>query len=378
MRAGSGNAALAAGLAAAAVLGWCVCCLGGGSAARALVTAGTVLTNPVQAVQAAQELLTAPPEPDSLPQSEPERDDPAPAEPPEESLPEPEPPPEPLPADWDEVRCQDIPAPAEAGAVVERSYEKGSGEPFFAVGAGSFKNDTNGTWSTAELAAAAAAGPPFSIDPDSEAPQVLIVHTHATECYRMNLGQWYDPALPTRSTDESRNMCLVGEAMAQVLRQAGIATLHDTTLHDYPDYNPAYDRSRKTVQEYLRQYPSIQVVLDVHRDAIEAGGVRYAPVADINGRRSAQVMLIVGADNGGTLPDCRKNLAFAAAWNNKMERLYPGLTRSALFRYSFYNQDLSVGSVLIEVGGHGNTLDQAVYAGRLAASALAELLRAGE
>ena len=131
------------------------------------------------------------------------------------------------------------------------------------------------------------------------------------------------------------------------------------------------------VQQYLAQYPSIKVVVDVHRDAIESeGGSRYAPVCTVGGRQAAQVMLICGCDNGGSvrLPNWRQNLRFAAAWERSMEQLYPGLTRPVLFSYRFYNQDLTTGSLLIEIGGHGNNLNEALYAGQLAAQALASAL----
>ena len=130
------------------------------------------------------------------------------------------------------------------------------------------------------------------------------------------------------------------------------------------------------VQQYLAQYPSIKVVLDVHRDAIEKeDGTRMAPVTEINGRKAAQVMLICGCDNGDTvsLPNWRQNLRFAAAWEGAMEGMYPGLTRPVLFSYRFYNQDLTTGSLLIEIGTHGNNLNEALYAGQLAANALASL-----
>ena len=118
------------------------------------------------------------------------------------------------------------------------------------------------------------------------------------------------------------------------------------------------------------------MVLDVHRDAIENdAGARMAPVVEINGRKAAQVMLICGCDNGSTvsLPNWRQNLRFAAAWESAMEGMYPGFTRPVLFSYRFYNQDLTTGSLLIEIGTHGNNLNEALYAGQLAANALVSL-----
>ena len=264
--------------------------------------------------------------------------------------------------------------PADAGAVIEKTYPQGSGSAYIPCGTGSIKNNTR--ISAAEAAKAAAGGLPFRIQPGSDQPQVLVMHTHATETYRPAAGLWYAPGDGARTTDRDRNMCAVGRVIADTLNAAGICTLHDETLNDYPSYTGSYANSRAVVQRYLEQYPSIKVVLDVHRDAIESGGARIAPVCQANGRQSAQVMLICGCDNGGSvrLPDWQQNLAFAAAWEQAMERRTPGLTRPVLFSYRFYNQDLTTGSLLIEVGGHGNTLNEALCAGQLAAQGLVDAL----
>ena len=211
---------------------------------------------------------------------------------------------------------------------------------------------------------------PFAVEWNSPDPQILIMHTHATEDYRLSAGLWYRPGDGSRTTDRDLNMCAVGRVMADTLNAAGLNTLHDETLNDYPSYTGSYANSRAVVQQYLSQYPSIKIVLDVHRDAIETeNGSRMAPVCTVNGRQAAQVMIICGCDNGTTvsLPNYRLNLRFAAAWENAMEGLYPGFTRPVLFSYRFYNQDLTPGSLLIEIGGHGNNLNEALYAGQLAA-----------
>ena len=265
--------------------------------------------------------------------------------------------------------------PADAGTVTEQQFGQGSGEKYIPCGAGSIKNNTRQT--AADIAAEAAQPLPFAIEKDSAAPQVLIMHTHATEDYRLSAGLWFTPGDGARSTDRSINMCAVGRVMADTLNAAGICTLHDETLNDYPSYTGSYENSRAVVQRYLAQYPSIKVVLDVHRDAIETeGGSRMAPVCTVDGRQAAQVMIICGCDNGGSvrLPGWRQNLRFAAAWERSMEGMYPGFTRPVLFSYRFYNQDLTTGSLLIEIGGHGNNLNEALYAGQLAANGLVQAL----
>lgn len=261
----------------------------------------------------------------------------------------------------------------DAGPILERQFGQGSGDGYLELGAGSIKNDTDRPDS--ELAAALQQPMPFTIDPDSDEPQILILHTHATETYQPWDTLLYDPTFTARTTDTSRNMCAVGQAMADVLNEAGIVTLHDTTLHDSPSYTESYARSAQTARKYLEEYPSLRVVLDVHRDAIESDGARVKPVAQVDGEATAQVMIIAGCDNGTTvqLPDWQQNLRFAAAWEEQMEQSWPGLTRPVLCGYRFYNQDVCPGALLIEIGGHANTLSEALRAGRLAARALADL-----
>lgn len=266
--------------------------------------------------------------------------------------------------------------PEGAGAVIEKNYPQGSGEKYVACGAGSIKNNTRQT--AADIAAEIQAPLPFGVEKDSPDPQILIMHTHATEDYRLSAGLWYSPGDGARTTDTNLNMCAVGRVMADTLNAAGLNTLHDETLNDYPSYTGSYENSRAVVQRYLAQYPSIKVVLDVHRDAIQRDdGTRVKPVADIGGMKAAQVMIICGADVDGNLPNFKQNLRFASRWQDKMESMFPGLTRPVLFDYRYYNQDLTTGSLLIEMGGHANTLEEAKYSGRLVGQALAALFAEG-
>lgn len=267
----------------------------------------------------------------------------------------------------------DTGAPDGTGSVIEQYYPNGTGDTYLPLESGTLRNMTS--VSNQEVEEAIAQGLPFSVECNSSEPQVLIMHTHATETYRPYEGLYYDLDSTARTTDTTLNVCAVGAIMAQVLNDAGIVTLHDTTLNDYPSYNDSYDNSHAVVEAYLAQYPSIKVVIDVHRDALGGDETWYAPVAELNGVQSAQVMIIAGCDNGDSiiLPNCMQNLAFAAAWQAEMESSYPGLTRSTMFNYKYYNQDLTTGSLLLEVGGHANTLNEALYAGQLAAQSLVAL-----
>lgn len=269
----------------------------------------------------------------------------------------------------------DGPIPDGMAPLLEAHYEQGAGAGYVSSGAATVRNSTD--LPDSEVAAEMMQTLPFQVELNSAEPQVLIMHTHTTETYELEEKNWCDPAFSARSTDLSVNMAAVGAEMAAQLNAAGVNTLHDTTLHDYPSYNGSYAKSNATVRSYLERYPSIKVVLDVHRDAIETeGGSRMAPVCTVDGRQAAQVMIICGCDNGGSvrLPGWRQNLRFAAAWERSMEGMYPGFTRPVLFSYRFYNQDLTTGSLLIEIGGHGNNLNEALYAGQLAANGLVQAL----
>lgn len=217
--------------------------------------------------------------------------------------------------------------------------------------------------------------PPYFTIEDTDEPQVLIMHTHTTESYVPFTGDYYDKTMSFRSTDNSQNMAVVGDRIASELEAAGIGVIHDATQHDYPSYNGAYDRSQKTVEQYLAEYPSIKIVLDVHRDAIASGDQVISAETEIDGKKAAQVMIISGCDDGTMgYPDYMKNLSFAAALQNQLEGDYPTLTRPILFDYRKYNQQLTTGSLLLEIGSHGNTLEQAAYTGELIGKSLGRLL----
>lgn len=266
---------------------------------------------------------------------------------------------------------------SQSGAVIPLCYESGTGDNYIDLPlGGQIRNVTS--LSADEIYAEALLVPEFGITlnaPEDE-PQILIMHTHTTESYQPDESGYYDPEYICRTTDSSRNMVAVGDAMARVFEERGIRTYHDTTVHDYPSYNGSYDRSRETVEELLQKYPSIKVVLDVHRDAIEReSGEIIAPTVNIGGKSCAQVMIICGCDDGTMgMPDCMKNLRTASLFEQHMESRYKGLTRPVLYDYRKYNQDLTTGSLLIEVGGHGNSLEQAVYAGELSARGIADAL----
>ncbi len=211
----------------------------------------------------------------------------------------------------------------------------------------------------------------------SDEPQVLIYHTHATEAFDPYGAGFYDTDYSFRSTDNSLNMVAVGDVITQILNEYGISTLHSDTLHDNPLYNGAYSRSAQTINAYLKDYPSIKVILDVHRDAMQdSSGALVKPVVNINGEDVAQIMIISTCDSGsGKDPSFFENLRFAAELQRTLEADYPGITRPTMFCDRNYNQELSPGALLIEIGAHGNTLDEAKRSAELLAKTLVKVLK---
>lgn len=218
---------------------------------------------------------------------------------------------------------------------------------------------------------------PVELDFSGDEPRILIIHTHATESYTQESGWEYTSSGNYRTLDENYNVLRVGEAMADILNEAGIPTLHDRTLHDYPSYNSSYDRALETIEYYVNQYPSIQMVIDVHRDAIEDSSGNQLPTsALVSGKPSAQVMLVMGTDEGGlTHPDWEDNLSWALKLQTQMDRLHPGLARPVSLRTQRFNQHATPGSILVEIGTAGDTLQSALTAGEAFAHMLAQTIQ---
>ena len=209
----------------------------------------------------------------------------------------------------------------------------------------------------------------------SELPQVLIYHTHTSESY-LPYGDSYDADYPIRSSDCTRNITAVGDAICEALAERGISSVHDCTVYDYPMFTGAYYRSAETMLELIEEYPSIKIAIDIHRDGIlnEDGSVT-APIAMIGGRNAAQFMIITGCDSPETdFPNYMQNFKLACLLQNCAEDAYPGLARPVLFDYRNYNQSLFDGNLLIEVGSQGNSLDEALYTGKLLGSVIADAI----
>lgn len=213
---------------------------------------------------------------------------------------------------------------------------------------------------------------------DRSQPLVLIYHTHTTESYEMLDRGWYSDSFPTRSSSETTNMVRVGDAICAQLTAAGYSVIHDRQIHD-TSYTGSYARSREAIEAYKEKYPSLQVIIDVHRDGIKTSdGTKTKPVATINGKKAAQIMIIAGCEDGKIteFPGWENNLNFAVQLQKHAEDMYPGLMRPIYFSPRKYNMDTSPCGILLEMGSDANTLDEAVYSGALIGDALASLLNA--
>lgn len=273
--------------------------------------------------------------------------------------------PEPLPGaqpapDHDDVTEELPEATAAPEDIVARTLVPTSDEGYVTGGGLYLYNRTD---LEVDLAKAVKARVDIFLSPAEDGPQILILHTHATEAYTPDGTDSYLPSDNSRTLDEGQNMLRVGDEMERVFTEMGLSVLHDRTLYDYPKYAGSYGRSGPAAQAYLEQYPSIKLVLDVHRDAlIGSNGTVYKAVTSIDGVDTAQVMLVVGS--GEDHPGWTENLALAAKLQKSLDTLYPTLARPMTLRQSTYNQELAPGFLLVEVGSHGNTLQEALAGAR--------------
>lgn len=244
---------------------------------------------------------------------------------------------------------------------VELSLSDGSGDILF-------KNETSYTFDTGTLLSAG-----YPIEPADSGPAVLIIHTHATESYA---EEGATTVTETRSSDPKENMIAVGKALCEALEENGVDTLHCETMHDAQSYNEAYTLSAGSVKEYLTEYPTLKYIIDVHRDAITVGeGDMAKPVAEKDGTALAQLMLVVGTDEGGAdHPGWKTNLCVAVRTQKALTEYHHTLARPINLRSASFNQQLSPGFLLLEVGSCANTLSEAKASAKVFGEVFASLI----
>lgn len=210
-------------------------------------------------------------------------------------------------------------------------------------------------------------------------PQVLIIHTHSSEAYAQEPFDTYEESDPGRTEDKSHSVIRVGDELEKKLEEHGLTVIHDRELYDYPSYTGSYTRAGAAIESYLADYPSIEIVIDLHRDAIGTGDTVYKTRAEVAGQSCAQVMLLIGTgENGLYHPAWRENLKLALYMQRAADEKCPTLMRPIALKPERYNQQLTQGSMIIEVGSSGNTLSEALLAidlfGDAVGKALGELV----
>lgn len=216
--------------------------------------------------------------------------------------------------------------------------------------------------------------------PADAAPTILIYHTHTTEAYGQTESYAYVSTGSWRTDENDKNIVAVGERLAELLRERGFSVLHDTTDHEPPKLATAYSRSEETMRDYQQKYPSLEVFIDVHRDAYGNSDTPITDYLELDGEEVARMMFVVGTGEGATgtgfdeMPDFESNYALAEAITNRLTAIDSRLARPIRVKTGRYNQHISSHCLLVEVGHNCNSLDQALAAIPYLADAIAASL----
>jgi stage II sporulation protein P len=213
---------------------------------------------------------------------------------------------------------------------------------------------------------------PVELSLQDGAPRVLILHSHTTESFEQTADR-YEESSPYRTLDPGHNMLALGELVAEILESAGIGVIHDRDFHDYPSYNGSYSHAAASTKAYLEQYPTIELILDLHRDAADTPTGQMATSCTVGGETAAQLMFVLGTDKRLNHPDWEQNLSLALKLQVLLEKENPGICRSLTLSKNRYNQHLGAYALLVEIGAAGNTLEEAKIAARELAEAIAQL-----
>lgn len=198
---------------------------------------------------------------------------------------------------------------------------------------------------------------------------IVIFHTHSCESYTPSEKYPYMQTGNFRTTDLNYTVTRVGTELENYLKKYNFNVVHDSSYHDYPSYNGSYTNSLKTVENILKTTPS-DIIIDLHRDAI---GSRpdYAPTVKIGDDYAAQIMFVIGTNEGGLLhPNWNQNLKFAVKVQQKAEEMYPGLFKPIMVTKSRYNQHTGKYANIMEIGATGNTLEQCLTSMKYLASVM--------
>lgn len=204
---------------------------------------------------------------------------------------------------------------------------------------------------------------------------IIIYHTHTCESYTLTDKNTYKASGNYRTTDLKYSVVKVGDVLKEELEKNKFKVIHNNTKHDYPAYNGSYERSLKTIEGILGKNSDTEIIIDLHRDAIGSND-KFAPTVEINGEKVAQVMFVIGTnDGGGKHPNWKNNLKFAVKIQEKANEMYPGLFRPINLRSATFNQKVSNAACILEVGATGNTLEESTASMKYFANVLKEALK---
>ncbi len=212
---------------------------------------------------------------------------------------------------------------------------------------------------------------PLKLNNAKTGPQIFVYHTHTTESFLKNIAQLGDNTVPSRTIDNQYNVVRVGEALINNLKKYKINVLHSETIHD-KDYNSSYVKSLNTLTNYVDKYPSLKMTIDLHRDA--AGEDKLRVVRKINGKDCAQIMFVIGTDSKLSNPQWKENLKLALKIQSRLNEIAPGIAKPTYISKNRYNQHLTNGSVIIEIGGDGNVIDECVRSTNYLAQAINDVI----
>jgi stage II sporulation protein P len=205
-------------------------------------------------------------------------------------------------------------------------------------------------------------------------PIIAVYATHSRESYLPEVRKINPKAVAADAF--SRNMDLttmaLGTELAKTLSDRySIGSVMSQTVHDATSRGGAYVQSLKTAQTFLKTYPTIKLICDVHRDS----ALHSATTVRIDGLDTARILLVVGSNQTLKHPNWKKNYDFAKTIAAKMEKMYPGLSRGVVVKTDRFNQHVSAGSLIYEIGGVDNTLEEGKRSVRLLAAVLADLVK---
>lgn len=218
---------------------------------------------------------------------------------------------------------------------------------------------------------------PCDINLEHKEPEILIVHTHGSESYTQSEKYHYSQSDYSRCQDIRYNVVRVGDELENELKKRGFNVIHDRTINDYPSYNNSYNKTLGIIESYLKKYPSIKCVFDVHRDAITGeNDEKIKFTADIKGEKVSQIMIVCGSDQLGLEnPHWQKNLSTALKIQDVLNKKYPGLMRPVNLRKERFNLHKTTGSFIFEFGTHGNTLDEVLPSVKYLAEGIEDVLK---